>query len=117
MCCQRHAYVWPIDGGPAGNVHRRDVVGKPREAADHALENGLRGTVMLVDTATSGAGARRVAGVHQGHQHTRASGFVADLLAQMSVEWILGVYGGSVLLVLVVMVAATAVTIIRNRRR
>jgi hypothetical protein len=77
--------VWLIDGSPARDFYRRDVVGQSREIADHTLEHRLGRTVAFIDMATRGvrAGARRIAGVNMDHLHACAARLVADFVFQV----------------------------------
>src|SRR5262249_59334494 len=75
--------VWPIDCGPTGNIHRRDVVGQPREAAGHTLEARLRHTIMLIDTTTAWTGPRGIAGVNLDHLHPVQPCLVNNLVFQV----------------------------------
>lgn len=76
-------YDWLVDISPAGDIHRRDVVGETRESADHAGENTLTRTIGLIDTPAARTGSTSISGVNQKYRNPFSSGFVFDKGAKL----------------------------------
>ncbi|HMN10687.1 MAG TPA: hypothetical protein PKD55_00005 [Bellilinea sp.] len=82
--CSLTARVWLIDSSPAGNIHRRDVVGEPGVSAGHTGEGALVRTIGFRDMPALRTGLRRVAWVNCNDRNTRQRRLVLDFCPEIA---------------------------------
>ena len=76
-------YDWLVDSSPTGNIHRRDVVSKASEPANHTGESRLIGTISFINVTASRAGATGISRVNQKYRNTSTFRFVAHESAKL----------------------------------
>lgn len=76
-------FVRPVDIGPAGNIHRRDVIGATSEVARYTGERILRTTIGFIDTTTDRTSPGCVTRVNENQRHTGKGGLVFDKGSQL----------------------------------
>lgn len=74
--------MWLVDYNPT-DILRSDSIRKTSEAAAGAGENGLIGSIQLVDVSTDGTGPAGVSWVHENDFNPCHPGFVRDELSQL----------------------------------
>lgn len=82
--CSLTARVWLIDSSPAGNIHRRDVVGEPGVSAGHTGEGTLIGTIGFRDMPALRTGLRRVAWVNRDDRNAHQRCLVLDFCPEIT---------------------------------